>query len=728
MKYLSSALLLLLLVVSAFSQKPEPTPPPEDPETIKISTSLIQVDVTVTDKDGNIVTDLKPEDFEIYENGQKQSITNFSLISSGQAPVGVAAAPPLSREKTAVPIPPVRLRPEQVRRTYALVVDDLGLSAESVTVVRQSLRKFVNERMQEGDLVTILRTGSGIGTLQSFTSDRRQLIAAIDKIKWNGQGRSGISAYPPLLQQVSAVPEDEFGKQTDGAKSAPTSDSIADDFRNENFSIGTLGSLNYIVRGMRELPGRKSLILFSEGFLLNSAGGDENGLVRQNRVFESMRLLADLANRASVVIYTFDPRGLQAPLGLTAQDNTWDSSIKVGDFGPPSGAAGASDASALGDVLERRSSQLLESQSSLRYLAAETGGIAFNNQNNLGPGLQRAIADQSSYYLLGYQPDDETFDPKKNKFNKLEIKLTRPGLKVRYRSGFFAVTDEKIQSVKQTPQQKLLTALASPFSASEVGLSLYPVFQNDPANGDLIQALVYIDARDLSFAEANGGRKANFDLVAVTFGDNGLQVEKLSKNYTLAITEKVYRNMLANGFVYTLSVPVKKAGAYQFRVALRDTASDKTGSASQFIEVPDVKKRMALSNLVLDNFTAEEWQKVRLGASRDQSERSVLLDATLRKFRRGTVLRYDYVIYNPKQGRQIEAQLRLIRDGKIVYEEAPTPVKSEGQKDLQRLQAAGAVSLGKNLTPGSYVLQVIATDGADPKKFAAQFVEFEIVD
>ena len=186
--------------------------------------------------------------------------------------------------------------------------------------------------------------------------------------------------------------------------------------------------------------------------------------------------------------------------------------------------------------------------------------------------------------------------------------------------------------------------------------------------------------------------------------------------------------MLANGFVYTLPVPIKKSGAYQFRIALRDTNSDNVGSASQFIEVPNFKKRLSVSNLVLDNFTPAEWQKIKFGGNRDSSQRSVLLNTTLRQFKGDTILRFDYVVYNPKQSRSLKAQLRLISNGKVVYEEQSTPIKIDGQTDLLRLQTAGAISLGKNLEAGDYVLQIIVTDTTSEKKFATQFVEFEIIE
>lgn len=160
MKNLFSVIILFTLFsFAAFAQKTTPTLPPaveKETDVVKISTALIQIDVTVTDKKGNPVTDLKPEELEIFENGEKQDITNFSYISLTPQNLPVGEAMKL-KNKSSVPLPPVKLRPEQARRTYALLVDDLGLSFASSYWVKSSLKKFVNEQMQEGDLVAILR-------------------------------------------------------------------------------------------------------------------------------------------------------------------------------------------------------------------------------------------------------------------------------------------------------------------------------------------------------------------------------------------------------------------------------------------------------------------------------------------------------------------------------------------------------------------------------------------
>ncbi|MDQ6786856.1 MAG: VWA domain-containing protein, partial [Acidobacteriota bacterium] len=187
-----ASFLCLLLSLPAFAQ----TPPKTDDEVVKITTTLVQLDATVTDKNGKPVTDLKAEDFEVYENGKKQKITNLSYVAASKTQL--SDSDPNSRidtkNKTASLPATVNIRPEQVRRTFAMVVDDLNLSFGSVYYVRQSLKKFVDEQMQPGDLVAIVRSSGGTGVLQQFTSDKQLLYAAIEKIRWNPAGDSEVDS------------------------------------------------------------------------------------------------------------------------------------------------------------------------------------------------------------------------------------------------------------------------------------------------------------------------------------------------------------------------------------------------------------------------------------------------------------------------------------------------------------------------------------------------------
>jgi VWFA-related protein len=142
-KLLAVCALTIFAALAASSQNIKPTPTPGDDDVVKISTNLIQIDVTVTDKKGNVVSDLKPEDFEIYENGERQEITNFSFVSSVRDVR--PEAPKNPGDKIPVPVPRAELKPQQIRRTMALVVDDLSLPFESAYKVRRALKKFVDQ-------------------------------------------------------------------------------------------------------------------------------------------------------------------------------------------------------------------------------------------------------------------------------------------------------------------------------------------------------------------------------------------------------------------------------------------------------------------------------------------------------------------------------------------------------------------------------------------------------
>ena len=282
------------------------------------------------------------------------------------------------------------------------MVDDLTLSFESTYYVRRALKKFVDEQMQDGDLVAIIRTGAGIGALQQFTTDRRQLYAAIEKVRWNASGTGNIGAFAPLEARIDTGQEPD--EPQPGERTAEGIERENADFRASVFATGTLGAINYVVRGMAELPGRKSVMLLSDGFKLFTK--DATGFVDSGRVLASLRRLIDQANRASVVVYTMDARGLQVT-GITAADNT-------------SGRSAEQIQQAASD----RNDELRDTQDGLRFLARETGGISIVNNNDLSGGIRKILDDQS-YYLVGYQPDDETFDPKIRRFNKLDVRVTR---------------------------------------------------------------------------------------------------------------------------------------------------------------------------------------------------------------------------------------------------------------------------------------------------------------
>jgi VWFA-related protein len=622
-----------------------------------------------------------------------------------------------------VPAAILKLKPEQVRRTIALVVDDLGLSHSSMIAVRKALRKFVDEQMLPGDLVAIIRTGVGMGALQQFTSDKRQLYAAIERVKYNLRSRNGITYFTPIGQSTVAPNKDD------------DADAEINDLRDSVFTSGTLGALQFIVKGVGDLPGRKAVILFSDGFSL-TAKNDSGGIETNGRIIDPLRRLIDDANRAGVVINSIDAKGLEY-YGESAADSF--TSVPFRNVGQ-----------AMQQNLSRQFNRMLDDQGGLAYLADKTGGRFFKNNNDLTGAIGKSLESEKGYYLIGYQPDEATFDPAQRRFNQLTIKLKQPGLNVKYRSGFFSISDEESSERKarapQTPQGKIIEALSSPFGSSDVNLRLNALFTNDAANGSLIQSLLHVSAKDLTFTDEPGGmKKAVFDVAAYTFGDNGVPVDFVRKNFTFSVKadSPAYRRILEKGFVYYLNLPVKNPGAYQLRLALRDAQSGKIGAANQFIEVPNLKKgQLTISGLILGNMSLERYKKLgqtAASASTDagsQNEESIdpQTDTALRSFHHGTVLQYTGTIFNPKLNSakqpQINTQMRLFRDGKIVFENNSSPVNLTGQPDLQRLSFGSAIFLSPNLPPGDYVLQIIATDALakEKRQIATQWIDFEIID
>jgi hypothetical protein len=226
--------------------------------------------------------------------------------------------------------------------------------------------------------------------------------------------------------------------------------------------------------------------------------------------------------------------------------------------------------------------------------------------------------------------------------------------------------------------------------------------------------------------------------LAAGFGDDGAAVDHLSKTYTVTVKKDAYERFLKDGFVYDFYFPIIKPGAYQMRIALRDHTTGKTGSANQFVEVPNVKKGgLVLSGVYLENPSLDEWTK-RMSMSAAEVANTLatntLSDTSLRQFKRGTVLNYGFTIFNAKldsaRRPDLTLQIKVFRDGKPLLEGTPKRISSDGQPDLTRIGMVGSLNLGTDMQSGDYILQLIVRDGLAGAKHqtATQFVQFEMVE
>jgi len=679
----------------------------EAEDIVRITTNLVQIDAVVT-KDNKPVTDLKAGDFEILEDGIAQPITNFSFITIPPKPFVAAAPNVVSNGKNRVVSPPPTVRADEPHRTIALVVDDLGISFESMSAIRKQLRKFVNEELQANDLVAIIRTGGEVGALQQFTNNKEMLSRAVDAVKWHPCSRAGVAIFGSTPHDVAALGTNGVGLCSNPA--SPLDPTIA--------------ALRFVLNGMRDLPRRKSMVIFSENmpvdYVENALPGAPISVSppasgnapdpRGNSPLGSAQAfsqLGELAVRSSVVIYGVDTRGLQ-PLGPFAND-----------MGPtnlrPTGSQPF-------DQLSARAHKLTDMRTGSDLLAKETGGFLIQNANEFR--LKRIADDQSGYYLLGFRPPESTFN---HRFHHISVRVKRSGMTVRTRSGFFGITDEESHHLELTNRDRVDIALMSPFQASDIEVHLTTVFADIAGVGPTLRSLIYFSGRDLRFLREPGGWSvANLNLAAIVFGDNGSVVQQVIQTRELRVHPDEVQRLERDGLVYQLDLPMPKAGAYQFRVAIRDEASALMGTARQFVEVPDLKKgSLVLSGITVSGDTANP--------ATDGVQRAVKMNSpAIRRFVTGENLWFAYVIYNASIDQatgqpSLMAEAKLFRDGTLVHTIEPKPVQVSGQ-DLQRIDSGGGIKLG-GLPPGDYILQVLVTEshGKEKPRVVSQWIDFDIV-
>ena len=712
---------LLVICLNVHAQEPQ--------DVVRITTTLVQVDVVVT-KDGKQITDLKPEDFEIFEDGRRQQITNFAYVSIAPA---TSTSTKLATEavETSVPKPPL---PHEIKRTLVIVVDDLGMSFESMANLRRYLSKFVSQNLSSNDLVAIIRTGGEVGALQQFTTDPRVLANAIADLKWNSCSRVGTSVLAPERSLLSSTPPEGALRPFMRPDRSPTSAQVdRTNTANESNPCPTKDSLRYsirairfILRGMRELPGRKSMMLISDNLPLAAQENSPVDFGFSRPVRENANLidvwtqatsygdalddLAEQASRSSVVIYGVNAQGMQT-IGPNASDEI--------DFPPLHRMSGVmpEQQNPLWRVNNQRTGELRKSVEGTALLTERTGGFMIRNTNDFG--LERVLEDQNGYYLLGYRPATETFNRRQH---AIQVRVKRGDYIVRTRSGFYGLTEEPV--VAASEGDRLNKALTSPFAANEITVRLAPLFADDPTRGSLLRLLVAVDAKDLTFTEEpDGTHVANFDLDSALFGDNGRVVYRQDQKTNIRLRGRPYERALSEGIVYAFDLPAKEAGAFQLRVAVRDSATQKIGAAGQFIHVPKLADgQLALSGILL----YAETDSNKAGVS-EQLQSSMVL----RRFHQGASLVFGYTIYNAVLDKkshlpQLTTQTVVYRDSVKIYSSDRSLVGAADQTDLKRIATGARLQLGPALTPGEYVVQIVVEDQVS-RRTATQVTQFEVV-
>jgi VWFA-related protein len=718
--------------------------------TFRAGTRLATIDAVVVDEQGRHVTDLTPSDFAVVERGATPKIHQAVYIRVGVADSGPAvvtlpqpasaattAATPRSRPLAPGGLAMNRLSTSSNPRVVALVIDDLGLSFESTAAVRRMLTRYVETQVQPGDLVAIIRTAGGVGALQQFTTDRRLLTAAIDRVRWSVNSRTGVSPFaavvPPSLSTFPEKPKaghPRHGELPQSSQRLDQNDGLrvdVDKVRGELTSAGTLGALEYVLRGIEAMPGRKSVVFVSEGFDL---GLREH---KASRVWSTFTRVMDRANRAGVVVYSLDARGLQTA-GLTAEDNPQSSRTPYVTGSPAApnaiGNPGKADSEFRKQVTKGqadRTRELMDTQETLVYMAEQTGGFAILNTNDLGGGLGRIVDDTRGYYLIGFEtliPKDQPWDP-----NDVRLRVKRPGLTVRARRGLFGPADSSRPRDAVTADP-LVAAALSPFDAGAIDVRLTTLFAHDVKAGSYVRSLFFIDPAGLTFVDGPDGRRdADLTLLLLGIGDNGRAVGQTRIDVPLRLDPAAYQLLQQRGLLYSARLPMKSSGGYQIRAAVQDARSKAVGSSAQFVEVPKVGKgQLALSGVVMMDVASAAPGTATTVATNALSD-GVLGEPAVKIFRPGAEVAYTCEIYDggKRDAGGLATTTTLLRDGRPVFSSPPATVTGAvADADLRSVPIGGRLSLGEKLPRGSYTLQVsVAPEGAR-RSLATQWVEFEV--
>lgn len=760
----------ITLLGQAFAQTPTPNPSKDD-DVVKISTDLIQIDVVVTDKKGNIINDLRPEDFEVYENDELVKIAGATLVGAKSNIGDVAISTESSMILGGQKLPP---KPSQVRRTVAIVIDDSRLSLIGVTNLKKALTKFVNEQVGSDDLIAIIKTSGSVGILQQFTTDKTRLLSSIEKIQWNPITSIGTSAFAPIEVTFSEMISSNIGatlstlseasrKEGGGDEDKPSDflnqsnetispvlensvttrgdvQKITDNFRSENLASGTFRVLNRTIREMDNLPGRKSIIFAVEGIdnvLQGEFTTTQTGMpaaANQNVVDpfvikrlspEAQKLLKstiELANRSAISIYPLDPRGV-AVTSRTAEDST-----RGGMFN--------SKTNEQVDLATReKQDSFTRSLATMKVLAAETGGKAFVNDNSISDGLSEMLNSQKGYYLLAYQPDSDTFDAEKRRFNKLTVKVKRPDVRVTYRSGFFNIADDPRRKKDLSYDKLFVERLLSPYRYDDINLRMASVFAGGEKSFSTIRSFLDIKPSDLMFIEQNGKKIAKFDLIAMAFNENGIPIARMGRSFSISVDANQLDKLLKTGIPYNLSFNTRETGIHTVKAAIRDVNSKRVGTIFQEIKIPDFNKQnLSVSGLLMQNLTVDEWKALQDGSVQKvkfDSTQKTQNDTAYRRFPKGTILNYSYVVYATTDGKSptpltLMGTTILLKDGKEIFKDSPESIQIPSAQGLQKISKQGAFMLGTEMLPGTYTLQVnVAPMGSN--NLEIQTLGFEIV-
>ena len=517
----------------------------QQPPVIRAVTRLVIVNAVVHDKTGAPVNDLTLHDFALFDDGQEEAISVFSVEARSALPPPPPKLPPnvFSNQRSIEGGVPTNVA--------AIVLDGLGTNFADIAQARNQLVKFLRQ-IQPQDRVAVYLLAKQLYLLQDFNDDPSALVDAIEREQH----------HLPFIPGPAAVAAKELDAPLLGW------DNTASIEKRGSIQEETNQALKTIADHLSGLPGRKGIIWLTGGssILPFSPRIEDYGLVN-DRIMATARIL----NASNVAIYPIDARGL-----YTIPD--FDASRSVDPLQPTPNPISRRELSPILDALRRPIEAMID-------YADRTGGRAFYNTNNLAGAIRTALDDSEVSYTLGYYPSQGQWD---GRFHTIKVQVKREGVEARYRNGYFALGGGGGVPVPDR-HAALASLMQSPVEATGIAVTvgLRPL---NLGHADEFEVTIIADPQRLAFHQENGRWVGSFDFVADQYSDQESMTHGVEKALKTELKEKTYEKVRREGLSLTFPLSIQP-GATELRVAACDNTSGAVGS----VRIPLSKVSSTLS-------------------------------------------------------------------------------------------------------------------------------------
>jgi VWFA-related protein len=701
MRSITATFLTWVMFASAQQPAPQPQQPPaadtSKSVTFKTSLQLVVEDIVLKDKSGNPVMGLKPSDFVVTEDGKPQEVKFVEFQTLDETATTIPDSPEPKQLETRVEMAQPKavtanqIAPEKPgdikykdKRLMVMFFDMTSMPLADQVRAQAAATKFVKTQMTKSDLMAIMTFSSEIKVMEDFTDDRDRLLKDIKNLTI-GEG-----------QGFDVNNEDDAAQDTAAAFSQD--DSEFNIFNTDR----QLSALETAAKMLAPLNEKKALVYFASGMQKN---GTDNQAQLQATI--------NAAIKSNVAFFPIDTRGLQAsaPLGDATQASSGGSAMYTG-----------------GSARSRQGS-MQGSQDTLYTLAADTGGKALLDNNDLAMGLVQAQKDISSYYILGYYTSNDKLD---GRFRAVKISLKDPALSARlskfeYRKGYWAGKNFK-QFTSTDKERQLTEALMLGDPLTDLDITMEVNYFRLARDRYFVPLAAKIPGSELEMAKKGGAETTTLDFIGVIKDSAGKQVANVRDFADFKLKDASAAQLAKRPIEYDTGFALPP-GAYSLRFVARENTTGKIGTYDTKFVVPDLtaaaaQKTLPISSVVLSSqridlnqavFNAEKDKKL-LSANPLIEDGKKLLPSVTRVFNKNQELYVYLQAYQPgaETTQPLVATVSFMRGKVKTFETAPLQVTSGLDPKSKSLPLKFSVPLSK-LTPGRYTCQVSVLDPTNQK-------------